>query len=94
MTRLGLSSIAIQTHRMNEMVAFCAEAFGGDLKEVDAGGFKSWFGQVAGISLKLVPLRENVDFEGYPVHQLGFDVASVDDVLAVALKHGGRQEGG
>ncbi len=88
-----LSSIAIQTHRMEAMVAFYTEAFGGEFREVDTGGPKAWFGDVNEITLKLVELLDDVDFDGYPLHQLGFSVDDAEAVIAIAVKHGGCQEG-
>ena len=49
--------------------------------------------EYAGITLKLVPLRNAVDFENYPFLQLGFIVPDVEAVISLALQHGGRQEG-
>ncbi len=89
----SLNTVAIRVHHMEAMVAFYTEAFGGVFRAVDTFGLKSQFGEVAGITLKLVPLLEAADFDGYPSHQLGFEVASVEDVIALAIKHGGRQEG-
>ena len=89
-----LESIAIQACRINEMVAFYTEAFGGQFQKMDVGGLACWFGKAAGLTIKLVPFRDAVDFEGYPHHQLGFRVPDVGAVIACAIKHGGRQEEG
>jgi predicted enzyme related to lactoylglutathione lyase len=75
------------------MVAFLSEAFGARFREVETFGLRSHFAEVNGITLKLVPIREAVDFDGFPVHQLGFKVADVESVIATAQKHGGRLEG-
>jgi catechol 2,3-dioxygenase-like lactoylglutathione lyase family enzyme len=40
-----------------------------------------------------VPIRDEADFENFPVHQVGFTVADVEAVIALALQHGGREEG-
>jgi hypothetical protein len=56
-------------------------------------GIRSQFGEVNGITLKFVPIRDEADFENYPVHQLGFIVTDVKAVIALALQHGGREEG-
>ena len=61
--------------------------------QVEIGGMVCWFGEAAGLTLKLVPLRADTDFEGYPVHQLGFEVDDVNVVIAAANRHGGRQDG-
>ncbi|MEM7247383.1 MAG: VOC family protein [Acidobacteriota bacterium] len=87
-------TVAIQACRMDAMVAFYTEAFGARFRPVDTFGLASQFGELpGGCELKLVPLREAVDFEGFPSHQLGFDVADVRAVIALAERHGGRQEG-
>jgi len=88
----GLVSVALQTHRMEAMRDFYQEAFGFAFREVTAGGIACWFGEAEGLVLKLVPLRAEVDFEGYPTHQLGFTVDDPARVAAVALQHGGRAE--
>lgn len=78
---------------MDAMVAFYTEAFGAAFSEVDTFGLKSMFGNVAGVTLKFVPLRNEVDFEDYSSHQLGFVVDDVEHIIELAGKHGGRQEG-
>jgi catechol 2,3-dioxygenase-like lactoylglutathione lyase family enzyme len=73
------------------MLAFYREAFGVEFREVDTGGgLRSQFGELGGRTLKFVPIRDTVDFVGFPVHQLGVQVADVERVLAAARKHGGR----
>ena len=91
--RPSLASVAVRVHRMEQMLAFYSAAFGVQFHEVDTGGLRSHFGEVAGITLKFVPIRDESDFEGFPVHQLGFTVPDLDEVIALAVKHGGRQEG-
>ncbi|HSR49607.1 MAG TPA: VOC family protein [Acidobacteriota bacterium] len=54
---------------------------------------ESWFGELDGLLIKFVPIREGADFEGYPFHQPGFRVADVRKVIALAEKYGGRKEG-
>jgi len=88
-----ISSIALRVHNMDAMLAFYSEAFQVQFREVDTYGIRSQFGEVAGITLKFVPIRDDVDFAGYPVHQPGFVVPDVEAVIAIALKQGGRQEG-
>jgi predicted enzyme related to lactoylglutathione lyase len=75
---------------MPEMEAFYAEAFGLQFRTVETGPFRSRFGELRRLTLKLVPIRSEVDFEGFPVHQLGFEVDDVDAVIAAATRHGGR----
>jgi catechol 2,3-dioxygenase-like lactoylglutathione lyase family enzyme len=89
----SLSSIAFRVYNMDAMLAFYAEAFQIQFQEVDTYGIRSQFGDVDGVTLKFVPIRESDDFKGYPVHQPGFVVPDVEAVVAIALKHGGQQEG-
>jgi catechol 2,3-dioxygenase-like lactoylglutathione lyase family enzyme len=72
------------------MVAFYTEAFGDRFREVNARGIHSQFGRVGWLTLKFVPIRDTVDFEGFPVHELGFEVPDVAAVIATAERHGGR----
>ena len=85
-----LTTVAYRVHKQQAMVDFYTEAFGARFRVVDTGGIRSQFGDVAGLTLKFVPIRDAADFENFPVHQLGFQVADVDRVIAIALKHGGR----
>ncbi len=89
-----ISSIAIRVSDLDAMVAFYSEAFNIQFREVNTFGISSRFGEVGGVLLKLVPIRESEDFENYPVHQPGFVVSDIQSVIAIAIKHGGRQEGG
>jgi catechol 2,3-dioxygenase-like lactoylglutathione lyase family enzyme len=89
--RVRLTTVAYRVHRMQSMLAFYREAFGVRFHEVDTGGgLRSQFGQLGGITLKFVPIRDAVDFEDFPIHQLGFEVPDVAAALAAARKHGGR----
>jgi catechol 2,3-dioxygenase-like lactoylglutathione lyase family enzyme len=88
-----LETVALRVHRLDAMVAFYTEAFGAKFREVNTGGVRSQFGQVGDLTLKLVPIRGAVDFQGFQVHQLGFKVANVDAVVSAAVRHGGRMEG-
>ncbi len=90
----GMTTVALRVHRMDAMVAFYSEAFGAHFREVDTSGLRSRFAELrGGITLKLVPLRDSPDFEDFPSHQLGFQVADVGAVIEIAKLHGGRQEG-
>ena len=89
----NLTSIAIRVANLDAMLAFYSEAFQVQVREVDTYGIRSQFGELNGITLKFVPIRDDADFKGFPIHQPGFVVADVEAVIAVALKHGGRQEG-
>lgn len=90
---LTISSVAIRVADVDAMLAFYSEAFQVQFREVDTYGIRSHFGEVAGITLKFVPIRDSSDFKGYPVHQLGFTVTDVEAVINLAIQHGGRQEG-
>lgn len=89
----GISSIAFRVCKVEAMLNFYSEAFQVQFHEVDTYGIRSHFGEMNGITLKFVPIRDEADFEEFPVHQPGFVVANVEAVVAIALKHGGRQEG-
>ena len=89
----GLTSIAIRVANMDSMVAFYAEAFQVEFQEVSTYGIRSQFGELNGITLKFVPIRDEADFKHYPIHQPGFIVTNVEEVIEIAIKHGGRQEG-
>jgi len=88
-----ISSIAIRVSNLEAMLAFYSEAFQVEFREVDTYGIRSQFGDVGGVTLKFVPIRDDADFQGYPVHQPGFVVPDVEAVIELALQHGGRQEG-
>lgn len=89
----NLSSLAIRVANMKDMLAFYSEAFQVQFQEVDTYGIRSQFGELNGITLKFVPIRDEADFKGYPIHQPGFVVPDVQAVIDIAQKHGGRQEG-
>jgi hypothetical protein len=86
-------SVAIRCKNIENMRKFYAEAFGARFRPVQAGSLQCWFGDVNGMTLKLVPLREKADFDGYPMHQLGFGVADVAAAVKLAVDCGGRLEG-
>jgi catechol 2,3-dioxygenase-like lactoylglutathione lyase family enzyme len=88
-----ISSIAFRVHNLDAMLAFYSEAFDVQFQEVDTYGIHSQFGDLDGITLKFVPIRESDDFKSFPIHQPGLVVSDVEAVIAIALKHGGRQEG-
>jgi catechol 2,3-dioxygenase-like lactoylglutathione lyase family enzyme len=88
-----ISSIAMRVANLEAMLNFYSQAFGVKFHEVDTYGIHSQFGELDGITLKFVPIRDEADFKNFPVHQLGFTVADVEAVIALALQHGGREEG-
>ena len=89
---MTLSTVAFRTHDQDAMVAFYAEAFGATFTKVRTGPIESQFGQMGPLVLKFVPIRDSADFVGFPVHQLGIEVADVERVIAIAARHGGRVE--
>jgi hypothetical protein len=86
LTMPTISSIAIRVSNVEAMVAFYSEAFQVQFREVDTYGIRSQFGDVDGITLKLVPIRDDSDFKGYPVHQPGFVVPDVEAVIDLAIE--------
>ena len=89
----SISSVAMRVANLTAMLDFYSQAFGVKFREVDTYGIHSQFGEVNGITLKFVPIRDEADFKNFPVHQLGFVVPDVEAVIALALQHGGREEG-
>jgi len=88
--KVALTTIAFRVHRMAEMIAFYSEAFGARFREVDTYGLKSQFGELPGLTLKFVPIRDSAEFGEFPIHQPGFEVPDVGRVVAAALRLGGR----
>ena len=89
-TTPSVTTLAYRVHRMDAMVAFYSEALGVRFSPVQTRSVTSQFGRMGRVTLKFVPIREGVDFDGFTVHQPGFEVADVQPVIAAALKHGGR----
>jgi predicted enzyme related to lactoylglutathione lyase len=90
---IQLTSLAFRVHNMDAMTAFYSEAFQVQFREVNTSGLSSRFGDLNGVTLKFVPIRDGVDFENYPIHQLGVAVPDVESIIEIAIKHGGKQEG-
>ena len=88
-----ITSVAMRVANLTAMLDFYSQAFGVKFHEVDTYGIRSQFGELGGITLKFVPIRDEADFKKYPVHQLGFIVPDVEAVIALALQHGGQEEG-
>ena len=72
-----ISSIAFRVYNMDAMIAFYSEAFQVQFQEMDTYGIRSQFGDVDGVMLKFVPIRESDDFKTFPIHQPGFRVPDV-----------------
>jgi len=92
-TSARLTTLACRVRNMEAMVRFYTEAFGAAFQEVDTHGLRCQFGQAGPLTFKFVPIRDAVDFEGFPIHQPGFEVPDVRAVVALATRHGGRLEG-
>src|SRR5215211_3544298 len=88
-----ISSIAFRVYNMNAMLAFYSEAFNVQFQEVDTYGIRSQFGDLDGITLKFVPLRESDDFKNFPTHQPGFVVSDVEAVIAIASSMAAARKG-
>ena len=88
-----MSSLAIRISNVEAMLQFYSEAFGVQFREVNTYGIPSQFGDMNGITLKFVPIRDDADFKSFPIHQLGFTVANVEGVVALAVQYGGQLEG-
>lgn len=89
-TRPAVTSVAIRVHHLEQMERFYSEAFGVRFRTVQTGPFTSRFGELDGVLLKLVPIRDRDDFTGFPVLQMGLAVDDIRQVVLVAVKHGGR----
>ena len=89
----SLNSLAFRVANMEAMIAFYSQAFGIHFREVDTYGIRSQFGELDGMTLKFVPIRDEVDFKTFPIHQPGFQVENVEEVVRLAILYGGRQEG-
>jgi len=87
---VALTTIAVRVHKMAEMVSFYTEAFGVRFAAVEMYGMTMHFGELPGLTLKFVPIREGVEFEQFPIHQPGFEVPDLWHVITIALRHGGR----
>ncbi len=88
-----LNSLAFRVANMEAMIAFYSQAFGIQFREVDTYGIRSQFGELDGMTLKFVPIRDEIDFKNFPIHQPGFQVQDVEEVVRLAILYGGRQEG-
>ena len=90
---MRIASLAFRVHRMAEMERFYSEAFGLTFADVRTRPITSRFAEQNGLTVKFVPIRDGVDFSGFPVHQPGLAVPDVERVMALAVAHGGRVEG-
>ncbi len=88
-----LNILAFRVANMEAMIAFYSQAFGIQFREVDTYSIRSQFGELDGMTLKFVPIRDEVDFMTFPIHQPGFQVEDVEEVVRLAILYGGRQEG-
>ena len=88
-----VESFRFRVANMEAMLAFYSQAFVIQFREVDTYGIRSQFGELDGMTLKFVPIRDDADFKNFPVHQPGFQVADVEEVVRLAILYGGRLEG-
>jgi catechol 2,3-dioxygenase-like lactoylglutathione lyase family enzyme len=84
-----LTTLAFRVHREAAMIAFYRDAFGARFHAVGLGPLRIHVAEVGSVTLKFVPIRGAADFEGFPVHQPGFEVPDVARAIALALRHGG-----
>jgi len=89
-SRPALTTLALRVHHDEAMVRFYSEAFGVRFREVETSGLRSRFGDLNGVTLKFVPIRDAAGFDSFPVHQPGFAVPDVSRVIEIARRHGGR----
>jgi catechol 2,3-dioxygenase-like lactoylglutathione lyase family enzyme len=87
-----MTTVALRVHHAERMERFYARAFGAVFESVQTGPITSRFARIDGITLKLVPIRQDADFTAFPIHQLGFRVPDVRRAVAVAVAEGGRLE--
>ena len=85
-----LTTVAYRVHHEDAMVRFYSEAFGFRFRAINTAGIQSQSGELRNLTLKFVPIRDKSEFDAFPIHQLGFNVPSVTDVIEAALRHGGR----
>ncbi len=86
----AVRSVAVRVHHTEAMLAFYSEAFGIEFAEVELNGLSMYEGRLGSTLFKFVPIREEDDFSGFPVHQLGFTVTDLSEVIRLAEDHGGR----
>lgn len=89
----AVSSVAIRVFQLDAMRAFYTRAFDITFHPVETGSVTSLFGQLGDITIKLVPIRNETDFENFGEVQLGVEVPDVRAVIDLAEEYGGRQEG-
>lgn len=85
-----VSSVAVRVHHTEAMLDFYSEAFGVEWKAVDLPGLTIYEGNLGDLVIKFVPIREDTDFEGFAVFQLGITVPDIDRVIRLAEVRGGR----
>lgn len=77
---------------MDKMLAFYSEAFQVEFKEESTGEIRSYFGTLGKTMLKFVPIRDDTDFENFPIHQPSIVVKDIKQIIKIALRHGCRIE--
>ena len=89
----SITSAALRVHNLEAMLGFYSQAFGITFHKVETSGVTSHLGDLDGITIKLVPIRESANFVDFPEVQFGMMVPDIAAVVAVADSYGGRQEG-
>lgn len=87
----SITTIALRVPHTDAMIGLYSQTFGVRFRTVDTGGIRSHFGDLGAVTLKLVPIRDAPDFQGFAVHQLGVSVPDVRRVITLAVGHGGRE---
>ncbi|MCA8979793.1 MAG: SAM-dependent methyltransferase [Planctomycetes bacterium] len=87
-----LRRIALRAHHVESLAEFYSAVFGMRFESSKTSGMPCFVGRLGDVVLQLVPLRDASDFEGFPLHQLGFDVQDVDEAVQSVLELGGRLE--
>lgn len=88
----GVAQISLRACKVAEMTSFYMATFDAEFRAQESGGLNCLVADLGHVQLKLVPLRDETNFDGYPLHQLGFEVPDVEDAVSTALRWGGRLE--
>lgn len=86
-------SLALRVHDMPAMIGFYGELLGITFEAAPFEGVEVMESRTGAFVLRFAALREEEDFDGFPVHQPGFAVDDVARAIRVAVAHGGEVEG-
>lgn len=87
----ALASVAIRVADLEAMTAFYRSVFGVAFQDAEIEGRAYRTGRLGAVEVKLVPIRDAPDFEGFGVVQIGFTVPDVEAAAARAVALGGRR---